>query len=132
MIRRKCELVHTCSVYRERKVNELAVVLVLIGEIMDLQALVAIAEEGPWCGNRPPGQPRLHPSLEASWSLFGSRPELRRHQANLSSQEIFGPEPDPWRLGAIEVGLYGAIALYQLGKRLSGEAAKGIRSAALA
>jgi hypothetical protein len=38
--------------------------------------------------------------------------------------------PDPWRLGVLEVGLYGAITLYQLGQRLSGSVGEEIRSAA--
>jgi hypothetical protein len=28
--------------------------------------------------------------------------------------------PDPWRAGVIEVGLYSAISLYQMGRRVSG------------
>jgi hypothetical protein len=97
---------------------------------MHLEALVNIAQDGPWCGTHPPGHPGLHPSLEAAWDKLGSRPELRRHHTDAFSQEVFGPEPDPWRLGAIEVGLYGAITLHQIGQRLSGAAAEGIRSAA--
>lgn len=98
---------------------------------MRLETLIAIAENGPWCGTRPPGRPRLHPSLEAAWDNLGSRPESPRHQANLPGQEVFGPEPDPWRLGTIEVGLYGAITLYQTGSRLSGAVAEDLCSAAL-
>ena len=40
-----------------------------------------------------------------------------------------GP-PDPWRLGAIEVGLYSAVTLYQMGHQLTGATAEGLRSAA--
>jgi hypothetical protein len=100
--------------------------------IMNLETLVNIAQEGPWCGIRPPGHPALHPSLKAAWDKLGSRPELRRHHADAFSHEVFGPEPDPWRLGAVEVGLYGAIALHQMAQRLSGGAADSVRSAALA
>jgi hypothetical protein len=97
---------------------------------MNLETLVNIAQDGPWCGTRPPGHPRLHPSLEAAWEKLGSRPDMRRHHADIFSHDIVGPEPDPWRLGAIEVGLYGAIALYQMGQKLSGEVAESLRLAA--
>jgi hypothetical protein len=99
---------------------------------MNLETLVIIAQDGPWCGVRPPGHPGLHPSLEAAWDKLGPRPELRRHHSDAFSHEVFGPEPDPWRLGAVEVGLYGAIALHQMAQKLSGGAADSIRSAALA
>ena len=100
-------------------------------EVMNLETLVNIAQSGPWCGTLPPGPPRLHPSFEAAWEELGSRPEIR-HRSDLSSHDVFGPEPDPWRLGAIEVGLYGAIALYQMSQKLSGAVAETIRLAALA
>lgn len=99
---------------------------------MNLETLVNIAQEGPWCGIRPPGQPGLHPSLEAAWDKLGSRPELRRHHADAFSHEVLGPDPDPWRLGAVEVGLYAAIALHQIAQKLSGGAADSMRSAAVA
>jgi hypothetical protein len=99
--------------------------------MMNLEMLVDIAEDGPWCGLRPSGYPRLHPSFEAAWDRLGSRPELLRRDSDAFSIEVFGPEPDPWRLGAIEVGLYGAIRLHQLGQKLSGALAEDIRSAAV-
>src|SRR5689334_381334 len=61
--------------------------------IMNLETLVIIAQDGPWCGVRPPGHPGLHPSLEAAWDKLGSRPELRRHHSDAFSHEVFGPEP---------------------------------------
>lgn len=100
---------------------------------MRLETLVSIAETGPWCATRLPAHPRLRPSFEMSWDIFGSGSQSCWRDGGAPSQsrhEIFGPEPDPWRLGAICVGLYGAIALYQMGCRLSGAAAKDIRSAA--
>jgi hypothetical protein len=99
---------------------------------MNFETLVNIAQDGPWCGTRPPGYPRLHPSLEAAWEKLRSRPGMRRHQADIFSHDIVGPEPDPWRLGAIEVGLYGAIVLHQMGQKLSGGVAESLRLAALA
>src|SRR5207302_8439050 len=77
---------------------------------MTLRLLVSIAEDGPWCGTRPPGRP--HP------------PHFREAMLRTAG-ELSGPIPDPWRLGMMEVGLYGAISLHQLGRSVSGPAAEG-------
>jgi hypothetical protein len=52
--------------------------------------------------------------------VFGPQPDPWR----------FGPVPDPWRLGTVEIGLYGAITLYQMGRLVSGPVAEGYTSAA--
>ncbi|HVH77884.1 MAG TPA: hypothetical protein VM782_00715 [Stellaceae bacterium] len=84
---------------------------------MSLATLINIAEDGPWCGTRPPGRPHLpHP------------PVTHLHEARVAAAQ--SPEPDPWRLGTVEVGLYGAITLYQIGRLVSGPAAEGFGSAA--
>jgi len=96
---------------------------------MSFHILVDIAENGPWCGTRPPGRPRPHPHPQSSQErldtrlhgeVFGPRPEPWR----------FGPVPDPWRLGVIEIGLYGAITLNQTGRLVGGPAAEAFTSAA--
>lgn len=98
---------------------------------MNLQALASIAEDGPWCGTRGPGRPRPHPEqwlqvfdLRAGpgvEKLAGPVPDPWRSDA--------GAQPDPWRLAAIQVGLYGAIRLRQLGQQVHGEAAEQLTSA---
>jgi hypothetical protein len=80
----------------------------------NLPLLVSIAEDGPWCGTRPPGHPRP--------------PHF--HHENARFGQAFGPSPEPWRLGNVAVGLYGAIALQQMSRRVSGHAAEGFASAA--
>jgi hypothetical protein len=82
---------------------------------MTLRLLASIAEDGPWCGTRPPGRP--HP------------PHFRDAMLRTAG-EILGPVPDPWRLGMMEVGLYGAISLHQAGRSVSGPAAEGYATAA--
>jgi len=82
---------------------------------MDLQTLVTVAEDGPWCGTRPPGRPHQGPSgtpMVSDWHRDGD------------------PVPNPWRQGTVEVGLYGAITLYQLAQRVTGQASEGLSAAA--
>jgi hypothetical protein len=42
---------------------------------------------------------------------------------------VRGPVPDPWLQAEIEIGLYGSITLFQLGKRLGGSI-QGLEAAA--
>jgi len=82
---------------------------------MSFGLLVSIAEDGPWCGTRPPGRPR---------------PPHFREEMVRAGGEVFGPVPDPWKLGAVEVGLYSAITMHQMGQLVSGPAAEGFTTAA--
>lgn len=82
---------------------------------MDLQTLVTVAEDGPWCGTRPPGRPHLGPAGTPMVS------EWHRDADNT---------PNPWRQGTVEVGLYGAITLYQLAQRVAGPTSEALGAAA--
>lgn len=91
---------------------------------MHLETLVNIAEDGPWCGTHPPGRPR---------PLVGPDPHRLRRETDAkpaSWGSLAGPQPDPWRIGGIEVGLYAAIRLHQLGGQVKGPAANEFGSAA--
>jgi len=82
---------------------------------VDLQTLVTVAEDGPWCGTRPPGRPHLGPAGTPMVS------EWHRDADNT---------PNPWRQGTVEVGLYGAITLYQLAQRVAGPTSEALGAAA--
>jgi len=107
---------------------------------MSLHTLVNIAESGPWCGTRPPGRPRPQPHLRTrSEQVFGPLPDPWRFLGPQSDVSRLGPVPDPWRLGPspepwrlgiIEVGLYGAITLHQLGRLVTGPSAEALTTAA--
>ena len=107
---------------------------------MSLETLISIAEDGPWCGTRPPGRPRPHPVLQqrretaraeqAAEAVRGPRPEPWWVLGPQPDPWRFGPSPDPWVLGAVEIGLYGAISLHQAARLVSGPATEGLRSAA--
>jgi hypothetical protein len=111
---------------------------------MRLETLANIAEDGPWCGTRPPGPRRFLASSDASRRQFDPQPSpwlrqfgpqpspwLRQFEPEPSPWFRYaGPQPDPWRLGSIEAGLYGAIRLYQLGQQVTGPVAGGFGSAA--
>src|SRR4051812_39523708 len=90
---------------------------------MSLSNLVSIAEDGPWCGTHVPGRPPHLPGPRPhAWSLRGG---WASEPSDPSSWRA-GPSPEPWKLGEVEVGLYAAIALYQLGQGSSlGEQATG-------
>jgi len=69
---------------------------------MNLQELVSIAEDGPWCGTKPPGHP--------------PRPHLRSAAfASLSAHEASHTHPVSPELAAC---LWQSIQLYQAGQRL--------------
>jgi hypothetical protein len=100
---------------------------------MRLETLVNIAEDGPWCGTRPPGPRRFLASPNPSRQQFDPQPSpwLRQFDPEPSPWVRYaGPQPDPWRLGSVEVGLYGAIRLHQLGRQVTGPVAGGFGSAA--
>ena len=81
---------------------------------MSFKTLISIAEDGPWCGTRPPGP--YHPP---------------RFGAELASLlQSADPQPQPWAVARVEVGLYAAISLYQLGKTVAGPAGEAFGSAA--
>jgi len=118
---------------------------------MSLEALVSVAESGPWCAFRAPGRigphlglsvhrppPLAEPGSEAAgpysqpWrERAGSYPWQQADPEPIPWREIFGPVPDPWRVGVVEVGLYGAINLYQMGRRLSGPTSQAFTAAGL-
>lgn len=83
---------------------------------MDLQTLVTVAEDGPWCGTRPPGRPHHGPA--------GGAPMVSEWHRDADNT------PNPWRQGTVEVGLYGAITLYQLAQRVTGQVSEGLSAAA--
>src|SRR5579859_73896 len=82
---------------------------------MSFKTLISIAEDGPWCGTHAPGRPRPRPSAVTELSEFKKRA---------------GPQPDPWAIGRIEVGLYGAIRLHQIGMTVTGPMAEALSSGA--
>lgn len=84
---------------------------------MKLQTAVSIAEDGPWCGTHPPLRPGHGPRPFSSFTL---------HQPiNMSD-----PQPIPWDLGVVAVGLYGSISLYQASQLLGGAEARQVGAAA--
>lgn len=91
---------------------------------MHLETLVDIAEDGPWCGTHPPGRPR--PVVGPD-----SPPRFRETDLEPASwRSLAGPQPDPWRLAAVEAGLYAAIRLHQLGRQVTGPIAREFGAAA--
>ncbi|MGU7770188.1 hypothetical protein ACV229_08385 [Burkholderia sp. MR1-5-21] len=69
---------------------------------MNLEELVAVAEDGPWCGTKPPGRPpipRPHPTAFASLRVV----ETPQHE--LMSQELIA-------------SMWQAIQLFQAGQQL--------------
>jgi hypothetical protein len=70
---------------------------------MNLQELVSVAEDGPWCGTKPswhrPG-PHPHPTAFASLNVLEKRPQ----------QELVSPE--------LVASMWQSIQLYQVGERL--------------
>ncbi|MPW21984.1 hypothetical protein GCT13_35345 [Paraburkholderia sp. CNPSo 3157] len=70
---------------------------------MNLKALVSVAEDGPWCGTKPPWHrpvPQPHPTTFASLKVFEKRPH---------------PEPVSPELVA---SMWQSIQLFQAGQRL--------------
>ena len=84
---------------------------------MSLQKLVSIAEDGPWCGNVP-----RKPWPHLTSLVFGPRPEPWRFNE--------GPSPEPWDIAGRQIGLYGAIRMFQFGQQLRGDTAQQMTSAA--
>jgi hypothetical protein len=90
---------------------------------MSLSKLVSVAEDGPWCGTRVPGRPPHLPAPRPHALSYRGGPvsdptdpsPWRAVEPSDPSPWRAGPSPDPWMLGQVEVGLYAAIALYQLG-----------------
>ena len=76
-----------------------------------LNNLLAVADEGPWCGTKPPGThvPRPRPAEEARHAL------LRGPQPDPWS-EVRGPLPDPWL--ETRAVFWQSIRLAQAGERL--------------
>jgi len=76
---------------------------------MFLKQLVALADETPYCGTRPPGRPRRSPQVQ----------ELARQAMTTSAPFTATHEPDstPWSL-QLSSSFWSAILLYQVGERL--------------
>jgi hypothetical protein len=76
---------------------------------MSLKQLVALANEIPYCGTRPPGHPRHWPPGQ----------ELARH--GMTTPVPFSakdePYPSPWSI-ELSTSFWSAIMLYQVGERL--------------
>ena len=81
---------------------------------MSLKLLVSIAEHG-WCGN----EPRIPPHFKGP--TFGPGVPWRSNE---------GPHPEPWAFAGHQIGLYGAIRMFQVGQQLKGDTAQQMTSAA--
>ncbi|MEM5383259.1 hypothetical protein VSR68_06600 [Paraburkholderia phymatum] len=71
---------------------------------MNLKELVSVAEDGPWCGTKPPGRrpvPQPHPTAFAL-KVFEQRPQ----------PEMVSPE--------LVASMWQSIQLFQAGQRLEG------------
>lgn len=76
---------------------------------MYLKQFVALADETPYCGTRPPGRPRRGPPIH----------ELARQ--GMTTPVPFSakdePDPSPWSI-ELSASFWSAILLYQVGERL--------------
>lgn len=76
---------------------------------MILKQLVALANETPYCGTRPPGRPRRWPPVQelAHQGMTTPVPFTAKDE----------PDPSPWSI-ELSASFWSAILLYQAGERL--------------
>ena len=77
---------------------------------MILKQLVALADEGPYCGTKPPGRPRHWPPIVESLRVA----EPISVPWRSATEE---PDPSPWQ-GEFRVSFWNSIRLYQAGERI--------------
>jgi hypothetical protein len=75
---------------------------------MSLKQLVALANEIPYCGTRPPGRPRHSPPVADIVREVGPA------HAHGTAKE---PDPSPWSIH-LSTSFWSTIMLYQAGERL--------------
>ena len=76
---------------------------------MFLKQLVALADETPYCGTRPPGRPRRGPPVHdlARQAMTTPVPFTAKNE----------PDPSPWSI-QLSASFWSSILLYQVGERL--------------